>query len=254
MHASDTGASASNNRRAAFLLPAAIAAQFLLMLGFVSWNYCDARLETLEIPQVLLFRPPETTLSVSLRDGLARMFSVLIWLAILIGLFSLSAVFWAGKGYRSLRYAGVLSVVLALWLSIFSQWSTIAWQGHQARAAAIADELRPLARQLTKDWPRYDGENKQLGPFMAYPSGKPRTLILLKPIPIGHQFGSLAAIDRGSDGQLRFELSRGTDSMWLEWSAHGAPTQTNFTNGIGSVYRRGETISVDSNWRVSRFD
>lgn len=267
------GAKARKPAWAGRLLGVAIAAQIPIMLAVALWNFNDARLETQTFSNAILLRSPTTTMAETLPQDLARVLGGLLWLAVFLGIFSCSALLWASSRFRSIRYAALLCSMLAIWLAIFTQWGHISWLGHRARAAAVVEQLGPIAVQLNNNWPQIDGRNDTFGPFMAYPNGKPRTLILLTPLPIGNQFGSLAAIDRGSSGKLRFELSRGVDSLWLEWApkpvtpkeepAKNVPAKnarlnemksSGFTNGIGASYQRSDSIPIDDQWTVSRYE
>lgn len=241
------------------LLAAAITAQLPIMMTIVLWNFNDARLEALTFSDVVLMNSPSTIVTQSLPVNLARTLGGLMWLALTLGLFSYSALYWGSSRFRSIRYVGLLCGILAVWLAIFTQWDRIAWLGHRARASAIVEQLAPIAVELHNGWPNRDGRSDALGPFMAYPNGSPRTLILLTALPIGNQFGSLAAIDRGKDGHLRFELSRGADSLWLEWSPGQAALDNDkqhsiFANGIGARYQRTDSIPINAHWVVSRYE
>ncbi|MCR9295660.1 MAG: hypothetical protein NXI32_23320 [bacterium] len=233
---------------------AGVISQLLLMLFVVYWNFRDPRLERLSLLPLLQFKTAAANELTLLPEFLCLLMSGILWFAILCVAVSVSALFWANGAYRSIRYIGLLCILFALWLSIYVQWEQIAWLGHRHRASVTVKRLMPLAQQLSQEWPKYDGQSEHLGPFMAYPNGRPSTLILLTPMSLGHDGVRLAAVDRDKDGTLRFELSRGDESLWLEWSPQNRVRKTSFVDGVGGSYRQQRTIAIDRNWTVARYE
>ncbi len=235
------------------IVPAAAIAQFLLMLILGLWNFFDPRLEYYSLTNAIRFKAPSIQLPEPLLSPFPELFSGLAWLAIVFFTISSTAVVWGRGLSRSIRYIGLLMLLVAAWIALCVQWDKIAWQGHRSRAMKTIQSLQPIAESLHASWPKVDGTHPEIGPFMAYPGANAKTLILLTPMQIPDQPTSLAAIDRDNRGRLRFELSRVSDSLWLEWSPEEAPLATTFINGVGAQYELSDSIQVTENWIVSRY-
>lgn len=223
------------------------ASQLLGMLILLVWNYRDPRLERLSLYNGLFASDP------ALSSAEQWALSGILWSAIFLGAVALSASLWAGGIFRSLKYLGLLMLVCALWLGLATHWKRVAWLGHRGRALSTINVMQPIATSLQQNWPKTDSEDSIFGPYMAYPNWNPRTLILLTPMAIGDGSHSLAAVDRGSQGKLRFELSDGLESLWLEWSPQIDTTETEFSNGIGETYFHERSIDLKGSWTLSRY-
>lgn len=76
-------------------------------------------------------------------------------------------------------------------------------------------------------------------------------LILLTPKHIDGRF-RIAAIDRSTREVLRFELSSGYETIWLE---HRIETEldSEFTNGIAQRFTRQYYVSLSPGWYLVRY-
>src|SRR5690606_22469368 len=105
------------------------------------------------------------------------------------------------RSNRSTRVVSIASMLaitatIALWFSLALNHSSLAWQGKRVRIALQIDELETIARPLRSDWPERDGSLPGVGPFMAYPFGRPSTLILLQsPLLAGDEI-AIAAVEK----------------------------------------------------------
>lgn len=218
-------------------------------VGLVTWNFLDPRLEPIQLWQVVL--DPNAA---PLPPGAMWLFQASVWLSLATGLGLVTAVFWGPLACRSIKYAAALIVCCAVWLSVQHHWQQVSWWGHRQRIQPAVSFLEQIAADLTQDWPNGDGQHPRFGPFMAYPIGRPSTLILLKPAATSEHRMWLAAIDRDPrDGTLRFELSDGFQTLWLEHPNSLEPLPGSFTNGIGAQYDVETWIKVNPAWRLSRY-
>lgn len=220
--------------------------------GLAAWNFLDPRLE--QITGDDLWGSVWESSGSRSNLALIHITQVILVLAGLSGLGLVTGLLWAPLRFRSVRFIGMLVVFVSGWFALASQWQQIAWLGHRQRALPSLEFLDRVAADLSREWPRHDGNNELLGPFMAYPNWDPETLILLRPAEVGHQRRYLAAVDRDPNrGVLRFEVSDGYQTFWLEHFSHGADRPKSFTNGIGAEYEVDSWIGLNSQWRLSRY-
>ena len=218
-------------------------------VALVTWNYLDPRLEPIQLWQVVLERA-----ATSLPASEMWLLQACVWLSLVTGIGLVTAMFWGPLACRSIKYAAALIVCCAAWLSLQHHWQQVSWWGHRHRMQPTVSFLEQIAADLTQDWPSNDGQHPRFGPFMAYPIGRPSTLILLKPAATDEQGMWLAAIDRDPrDGTLRFELSDGYQTLWLEHPSGTDSHPESFTNGIGARYDLETWIKVNPAWRLSRY-
>jgi hypothetical protein len=223
----------------------------LSWFGLAVWNFFDPRLERIAVDNLWPVAWPSSgaTSTQSLVNGVQGILLV----AGLSGLGLVTSLLWAPVRFRSLRFIGVLLVFVSGWMALASQWQQIAWWGHRQRAMPSLEFLDRVAADLSREWPRHDGESTFIGPFMAYPIGAPETLILLRPAKLGDEPGYLAAVDRDRQrGVLRFEVTDGYQTFWLEHQPRGTDRPGSFVNGIGAQYEVESWIGLNSQWRLSR--
>ncbi|HBE67148.1 MAG TPA: hypothetical protein DDW52_03265, partial [Planctomycetaceae bacterium] len=112
----------------------------LLLIGCVAgWNFYDARLESRTYIGSLLLGSSPGVGGPGIPKQLAVLFGGLLWASILVGVLSVTALFWGGTRTRSARYIGILCALLALWLTVFARWQQIAWYGHRYRAGPVIE-------------------------------------------------------------------------------------------------------------------
>lgn len=155
--------------------------------------------------------------------------------------------------YRSLRALLAIATVVGLWLSLAISYQEIAWQGQRARLAWQLEDFESLAQSLARQWPSEDGEHDSLGPFMAYPFGRPRTLILLTPPQIDASGTVIAAVERREDGSLMFQLAGVTSQQdWLEWHPAGQPDS--FVGGLDDAHLLVRSTELSNGWHLVRYE
>ncbi|MFO0899801.1 MAG: hypothetical protein U0836_20415 [Pirellulales bacterium] len=153
---------------------------------------------------------------------------------------------------RGLRSWLALLTVCCAWLALGVGWSDLAWWGKQRRVAARLPEFEQAAELLSGRWPGQDGEVTGLGPFTAYPIGRPTTLLMLSEegADLGARF---LAVERVADeGGLRFALAGKERGDWLEWHPAGrAPAS--FTGGLGDRHKLLRSAPLGKGWHLVRY-
>lgn len=161
----------------------------------------------------------------------------------------LSATLFVGSAmHRSLRSWLAFTMLVAAWLTVLVAWREFAWQGQRLRLRATVDQFDAIAKSLRENWPTTDGERAGLGSFMAYPQGKPRTLMML----ISKTDPQIAAIERGADGSLGFEIRGEEPGTWLEWHPADS-TPKSFVGGLEAEYEFGRMSPLGRGWYLVRY-
>jgi hypothetical protein len=179
-------------------------------------------------------------------------------LAVLVALQVLAAGaefgFWLkpGRNRPSMRRLLMLTALVALWCGLLFQHDEVTWQGKRWRSLGRIDALQTLAESLQSDWPSEDGHIAGVGPFMAYPFGQPRVLILLTPFPIDDGQTRVAAVERSVAGALRFQLAGRDGGDWIEWH-RDASRPASFTGGLAEVYRLERQQHLRGDWYLVRY-
>jgi hypothetical protein len=114
------------------------------------------------------------------------------------------------------------------------------------------DGFESVAASLRADWPDSDGERDDIGPFMAYPRGGPRTLLLLTTPEIADVRTSISAIERATTGGLRFQLTGSEPDAWLEWHPIGSMPES-FRGGLMTNYILERSAPLGGGWFVVRY-
>ncbi len=168
---------------------------------------------------------------------------LLVWL--LLGL-------WLGTSqFRQLRSLIVIISLISLWLGYAMNCQSIAWHGRRVRVSPYVATVEKLCTPLEQQWPQIDGTIQGIGPFMAYPIGRPTTLILLTPPTVTEDGPSISAIERSSDGAIRFELSDLDGRDWLEWHPQSLPSS--HIGGLGEEREMTRFSSLSDNWFLVRY-
>lgn len=153
---------------------------------------------------------------------------------------------------RGLRSWLALITVCCAWLALGVGWSDLAWWGKQRRVSARLPEFERAAELLSGRWPGQDGEVTGLGPFNAYPIGRPTMLLMLSEegTDVGARF---LAVERGDDeGGLRFALAGKERGDWLEWHPAGRGP-TSFTGGLGDRHALIRSAPLGQGWHLVRY-
>jgi hypothetical protein len=206
------------------------------------------RIELLDLGHVNTQADPVATDS-----GHARALTVIAWLA----LFSVAAVglalIFGPRRHRRLRSWLAFTALVAVWLGLAVAWRDVAWAGQRFRLGRQVSAVEPLAAALRERWPQSDGSDVPgLGPFMAYPPGAPRMLMLLHQVRPEGSSNAISAIERSDAGGLRFELADGDAGAWLEWHPPGeAPAS--FFGGLQGEYDLVRASDLGEGWFLARY-
>lgn len=168
---------------------------------------------------------------------------------ILIGMFGRSA---QRSSLKSLRGLIALTAVVALWCGFVVNYDAIAWQGKRLRIAWRIGELETLAQPLRTTFPDADGELPRLGPFMAYPFGTPTILILLKPPTVGSGELCVGAVQRGNQGDIKFQFTGPDGGDWAEWHPEASQPRS-FVGGLGDHHQLATSLRLGSGWYLVRY-
>jgi hypothetical protein len=165
---------------------------------------------------------------------------------ILVGLFV------GPRWHRSLRvWLGYLTVV-AVWLALITARHDLAWRGQELRVDRLIAEFEPVALSLRRDWPIADDSTDELGPFSAYPNGRPRVLMpLLKPSARGNH-APFSVVEQSPEGALRFELVGHDEGAWLEWHP-GNSRPASFIGGLETEYDLLRSSRLADGWYLTRY-
>ncbi len=212
---------------------------------FAGLDFLDERLERVSLSSMLLGRIDLATTNYRILLPLLAYSMILSF-----GPFS-AGLFFAERSQRNLKHLFVLTTMIAVTLALFTSWKRISWEGRRYRMSERIELLQIVCDALQKDWPTNDMNHELLGPIMVYPQWNPSTLILLTPKPIDDRF-RIAAIDRSKREILRFELSSGYETIWLE-HRFDSELDTEFTNGIDRNFTRQYYVSLSPSWFLVRY-
>jgi hypothetical protein len=176
---------------------------------------------------------------------------------LLVGLLSglgILAILLAGfQSHRRIRGWLAAMAVAAVWLSLLVGWPELAWRARGWRISrAISGgwfrsepDLNQFAESLLANWPTSDGEVPALGPFSAYPIGRPTTLLLpTSPTFPGTELG-FNTIERDPADRLHFQLTGSEAGVWLVW---GDEAPRPFIGGLATKYDPGRYQALGNGW------
>lgn len=158
---------------------------------------------------------------------------------------------------RSVNAWLTLTATFALWCGLVVNVDAIAWYGKRFRIASQVDSLERIAGQLREAFPTEDGELPHLGPFMAYPFGRPSTLILLQSPPVNNQSQRnqslyISAVQRVASGAILLQLSGSDGGDWAEWHPPSSRPQS-FVGGLGDRHTFDSSYSIGRGWHLVRY-
>ncbi len=140
----------------------------------------------------------------------------------------------------------------AAWMGTASGWPDVSRLGKRHRVGAAIGEFEQLAGDLRAAWPSHDGSTKGLGPYMAYPLSNPSMLILLTMPELSSINASISVVERGAEGQLRFQLAGVEQGDWIEW--HPSDSQpASFVGGICDVFELVRSDGLDNGWFMVKY-
>jgi len=163
------------------------------------------------------------------------------------------ALVYGPSRHRRLRSWLAFTALVAVWLGLAVAWRDVAWAGQRFRLGRQVAAVEPLAAALRERWPQSDGSDVPgLGPFMAYPPGAPRMLMLLHQVRPPGSSNAISAVERSDAGGLRFELADGDAGAWLEWHPAGeAPAS--FVGGLQGAYELVRASELADGWFLARY-
>lgn len=157
------------------------------------------------------------------------------------------------RGHRTLSSWLVVLSLGCCWLGLLNGWNDLIWTGKRLRIDSHVSAFQPIVKSLEEDWPNDDGERESLGPFMAYPAGRVKTLILLTTPPIANSAPSFSSIERSNAGGIRFQLSGNERGVWLEWHPSGNQPES-FVGGLLEPHHLMRSVSLGDGWFLARYD
>ncbi|PNY34109.1 hypothetical protein C2E31_25260 [Rhodopirellula baltica] len=226
-----------------------------MLIAFVSWLLADPVAEE----QMTLLRDGSASMNfVSATEvmiesvGETRVWMMGIACAALVAFTVLVGLRFCMRRQFSLRQMLTTTALIGAWCGALVASHQITWSGKRIRAMFRVDALEQLAQTLHHDWPQADGEIEGLGPFNAYPSVRPSVLLLLTPFPLQGTDTVIAAIERGSNGALRFQLGGKDGGDWIEW--HDASSlPASFKGGLADDHQLQRFSEIGPNWYLVRY-
>ncbi len=153
---------------------------------------------------------------------------------------------------RSLRQLLSITAVIAVWCSLALHHDSIAWQGKRVRFACRVSELEAIAAPLREEWPQRDGELSKIGPFMAYPFGRPTTLVLLQAPRVAGHLVYVSAVECNCDGAIKLQLTGTDGGDWAEWHPpHSQPSS--FVGGLAEPHELTTATAIGRGWYLVRY-
>ncbi|MEZ6088666.1 MAG: hypothetical protein R3C05_11695 [Pirellulaceae bacterium] len=232
--------------------------QIATILSLIVWAMLDLQFESLVRSMRSIIVDPGTTVQ-STTQLVGSMRPVFLLVIVSVGFLSLAMltvnIFRSTKGLQSRSIASLLAITttIAVWCGLAINYPSLAWQGKRLRVAIQVQQLEHFVQPLRDEWPRVDGELPEIGPFMAYPFGRPITLILLEPPALSGTGLCVSAIERGADGSIRLQLSSIGHDDWAQWHPVGSRPKS-FVGGLGNTYDLQSTTPLARGWYLVRYN
>ncbi len=160
--------------------------------------------------------------------------------------------FLGGQRFRGLRAWLLMTTVVCGWLGLYLTWPALAWQGQQLRLGSQLTHVSDFAAKIDAEWPPLDDQVPELGAFISYPIDTPSTLLLLRHARFPGTSLEFSAVERTSDGALRFELTGHERGAWLEWRPDASPP-TPFRSGVETHYQVQQAGQLGPHWYLVRY-
>jgi hypothetical protein len=227
----------------------------LALVGVCVWIFVDGQFPKLvDISRILVSRGLDGDWPQSLAwvPGRLPYFALLGLVAVGSGIGILVCLFVGAKAQRSVRSWLAFTVLVAAWLTLAVTWRELSWHSQASRMKRQLSGLDFVVKSLQADTPTADSQRPDLGPFMAYPSGEPRTLILLTTPAIGDARVSVRAIELAAKGGVRLQLAGGESGAWLEWQPPGTVPES-FRGGLMTQYQLERSAPLADGWFLVRY-
>jgi hypothetical protein len=229
----------------------------LLLVGIVAWIYFDGRSSSaVDILQERIGRRAHGLDSMT-RSAQATSNAVITLIAtsaVAVGtlLAILGGLFMGPRRFRSIRAWLLFTLLVGGWLGTVFAGPEIYWLGQQRRMERVIAPVEAMARQLNANWPVEDGDLPGIGPYLAYPKGAPTLVLPLKWITFPGTSLRFSAVERSTDGVIRFELTGSEAGAWLEWRADDRPPKT-FKSGLEMYYNVSRHQRLAPHWFLVRY-
>jgi hypothetical protein len=249
--------SGSRGRLARSAFSLAWAVNLLVLVAALLWIYCDGR-SLRHIARIYYQLGLAEPLSISSDTGVASSsWGGRVALAgLAVAACSLAVMFtglvFGPARFRSTRAWLLFIAIASGWLGLFAAWPEIYWRGQQHRVDGSLKAFAALAKKLSADWPRRDGEIDGVGAFLAYPQDEPATLLLLGVATLPNSSIRISAVERSAGGVLRFELAASEAGAWLEWHPDGGPPGS-FVGGLETNYAVARYEQLAPRWFLVRY-
>ncbi|TWU07304.1 hypothetical protein CA54_57100 [Symmachiella macrocystis] len=172
-------------------------------------------------------------------------------LASLTLILAVAAVFW-GRGRERLALPAFGLLLAMGWGLLGTNWDVIRLRGQSAELAQHAESVSEFAQQLNHAWPDQGGEITGFGAFLAYPYGKPRTLLMLGDAHIPNTTLRVAAVERTPGQAIRFQLTGDAPNVWFEYrTAETAPTE--FRGGLQQKHTPTADLEIAAKTYIVRY-
>lgn len=222
----------------------------VLLGAFVTWVLCSnvsrdeiAGLESLAF---------STQAAAPVQSGGVRVLVILVGAVLITLLTMLWGLLLGRRESRSIRSWLVFSFLVCGWLAAWLGRHDLYWYGHSVRVFAEVSAASQLADALDSNWPAEDGDHPQLGVVLAYPKGRPVTLLLAgEPAAVGRL--RIVAVEKSDDGEiLRFQLASPNDDTWLVRSKEGKDV-AQFVTGLDTHYSSTRVRRLSRDWWLIRY-
>jgi len=229
----------------------------LLLIGIVAWIYFDGRSSNaMGVLQETIGRRTQwldsMTRSVRARADAIKTLIVTAGVAGCTVLAMFIGLFIGPRRFRSVRAWLLFMLLVSGWLGTVIAGPEIYWLGQQRRMRRVLAPVETMAQQLNANWPVEDGDMPGIGPYLAYPKGRPTLVLPLKWIAFPDTSLRFSAVERSTDGVIRFELTGNEAGAWLEWRADDRPPKT-FKNGLEMYYNVSRHQRLATHWYLVRY-
>jgi hypothetical protein len=227
----------------------------LALAGVCGWIFVDGQFPQLvDISRLLVSRLLDGDWSQNMAWVPSRLtyLALLGLLAVGSGIGSFVCLFVGAKVHRSVRSWLAFTMLVAAWLTLGVTWREMAWHSQASRMKRQLSGLDFVVKSLQADAPTADSERPDLGPYMAYPHGDPRTLLLVTTPAIGDAGVRIRAVELAAKGGVRFQLAGGESGAWLEWHPPGT-SPNSFQGGLMTEYQLERSAPLSDGWFLVQY-
>jgi hypothetical protein len=232
----------------------ALNAAVFLAIGF--WIFTDARFgdaaDRLRVQLGSLLQFTSGPINDSRLAASVLRLEVLLVLALTSGLLIGAATILGPPQRRRVPSWLGLTLVAAVWLTLWVTWPKLMWSGQIFRLRPEANDFQPLVSSLNNNWPDIDGSRDDIGPFNAYPAGNPRVLQLLTERRSPNGGATYSLIERINTDGIGFGLTGRDLGAWLEWHQSGDLPHS-YVGGLGQRHDLARFEPLGDDWYLVRY-